>query len=72
VNWFSGNAKTSIVACIAPTALNSEESFSTLHFASRAMTVKINPKLNENVYLKVVILNFLFDEVFRQGIIPQQ
>jgi len=47
-----GNAKTSIVACVAPTALNSEETFSTLHFASRAMTVKINPKLNENVYLK--------------------
>jgi len=47
-----GNAKTSICACVAPTALNSEETFSTLYFASRAMTVKINPKLNENIYLK--------------------
>jgi len=39
--------------------LNYDETFSTLLFASRAMTVRVNPQINEEIFLKVKILRFL-------------
>jgi hypothetical protein len=32
--------------------MNYDESFSTLLFASRAMSVKINPHVNEDIFIK--------------------
>jgi len=48
-----GNSKTGMCACIAPTLANYDETFSTLLFASRAMTIKTQPKINEDILFKV-------------------
>ncbi len=49
----SGFSKTNICACIGPSLKNFEETYSTVLFASRAMTIRIDPKLNEEIYIKV-------------------
>lgn len=44
-----GNSKTTICACIGPSLENYDESYSTLLFATRAMSVRNYVKLNERV-----------------------
>jgi len=48
-----GNSKICILACISPSFLSYDETYSTLLFASRAMSIKVNAKINEDVYMKV-------------------
>jgi hypothetical protein len=42
-----GNAKTSLIVTISPSSYNSEETFSTLAFGSRAMKVQNKPVINK-------------------------
>jgi hypothetical protein len=49
-----GNSKTCIYACIGPSASNYDETYSTLHFATRAMNIKTHATLNENVDFKPI------------------
>jgi hypothetical protein len=49
-----GNCKTTICACISPSVLHYDESYSTLLFASRAMSVKTRVTLNERLEYKYV------------------
>ena len=44
-----GNAKTSLIVTISPSSYNSDESISSLNFASRAMKVKNKPIINKSV-----------------------
>eukprot|EP00358_Blepharisma_japonicum_P002121 CAMPEP_0202953118 /NCGR_PEP_ID=MMETSP1395-20130829/43595_1 /ASSEMBLY_ACC=CAM_ASM_000871 /TAXON_ID=5961 /ORGANISM="Blepharisma japonicum, Strain Stock R1072" /LENGTH=360 /DNA_ID=CAMNT_0049665653 /DNA_START=203 /DNA_END=1281 /DNA_ORIENTATION=- len=48
-----GNSKTTLYACVGPSLLNYDETYSTLLFATRAMRVKTYAKLNENVDYKI-------------------
>lgn len=48
-----GNSKTCMYACIGPTLLNYDETYSTLLFATRAMKVRTHVKINENVDFKI-------------------
>ena len=48
----SGNCKTTICACISPSLVHYEETYSTLLFASRAMNVRTEAFRNEKVDLK--------------------
>ncbi len=43
----SANYKTTICACISPSLFHYEETYSTLLFASRAMSVRTNVIINE-------------------------
>mmetsp|Transcript_8573 Transcript_8573/g.7908 ORF Transcript_8573/g.7908 Transcript_8573/m.7908 type:complete len:115 (+) Transcript_8573:285-629(+) len=47
-----GNCKTSICACISPSLLHYEESYSTLLFATRAMSVRTHVIMNEKIEYK--------------------
>ena len=47
-----GNYKTTICACIGPSMANYDESYSTLLFATRAMSIKTYVKMNERVEIK--------------------
>jgi len=47
-----GNCKTSICACISPSMLHYDESYSTLLFATRAMSVRTNASLNQKIEYK--------------------
>lgn len=49
----SGNSKTIICACVSPSTIHFDESFSTLLFAARAMNVRIHAVMNENIEYKV-------------------
>lgn len=49
----SGNIKTTICACISPSATHFDESLSTLLFAARAMNVRIHVEINENIEYKL-------------------
>ncbi|EFC35518.1 kinesin [Naegleria gruberi] len=49
-----GNAKTCLVATIGPSMWNYDESYSTLHFANRAMNVKNHAIINEVVDFKIL------------------
>ena len=55
-SYNSGFSKTNICACIGPSLKNFEETYSTVLFASRAMTIRIDPKLNEEIFIKVIFL----------------
>jgi hypothetical protein len=48
----SGNCKTTICACINPSLMHYEETYSTLLFATRAMSVYTNALINEKIELK--------------------
>lgn len=48
----SGNCKTTICACINPSLMHYEETYSTLMFASRAMSVRTNALINEKIELR--------------------
>lgn len=48
-----GNCKTTICACISPSLIQYEESYSTLLFATRAMSVRTYVTMNEKVEIKV-------------------
>lgn len=48
----SGNCKTTICACISPSLVHYEETYSTLLFASRAMNVRTEAQRNEKIDLK--------------------
>jgi hypothetical protein len=48
-----GNSKTCMYACVGPTLLNYDETYSTLLFATRAMKVRTHVKINENVDFKL-------------------
>jgi hypothetical protein len=47
-----GNCKTTICACISPSMVHYDESYSTLLFATRAMSVKVIVNLNQKVEYK--------------------
>ena len=49
-----GNSKTFLYACVGPSLLNYDETYSTLLFATRAMDVKTFAKLNENIDYKMI------------------
>lgn len=49
-----GNSKTTICACVSPSLLHYDESYSTLLFANRAMAVRTFVSLNENVEYKLI------------------
>jgi hypothetical protein len=49
-----GNCKTTICACISPSLLHYEESYSTLLFATRAMSVKTYVTMNERVEYRLL------------------
>lgn len=49
-----GNSKTTICACIGPSLDNYEESYSTLLFATRAMSVRTYVKMNEKIEYKMM------------------
>lgn len=49
----SGNCKTTICACISPSLVHYEETYSTLLFASRAMNVLSQAMINENIDIKL-------------------
>ena len=49
-----GNSKTTICACIGPSLDNYEESYSTLLFATRAMSVRTYVKMNERIEINLV------------------
>jgi len=44
-----GNCRTSLLVCLSPAAENAAETFSTLEFASRAMRVVVDAKVNREV-----------------------
>ena len=48
-----GKSKTCMYACIGPSLLNYDETFSTLLFATRAMNVRTHATLNENIDYKL-------------------
>lgn len=48
-----GNCKTTICACISPSMVHYDESYSTLLFATRAMSVKTIVNLNQKVEYKL-------------------
>ena len=41
-----GNSNTSLIVTLSPSNMNSEETYSSLNFASNAMQVLVNPKIN--------------------------
>ena len=47
-----GNCKTTICACISPSMMHYDESYSTLLFATRAMSVKTRVIMNERIEYK--------------------
>jgi hypothetical protein len=47
-----GNCKTTICACISPSMLHYDESYSTLLFAIKAMSVRTRVVMNERVEIK--------------------
>jgi hypothetical protein len=47
-----GNSKTTICACVGPSLDNYEETYSTLLFATRAMSVRTFVKMNEKIEIK--------------------
>ena len=51
----SGNTRTILIACVAPTILHTSESFSTLQFADRAKNVMLSVKANTLVDDKVLL-----------------
>ena len=48
-----GNSLTCIYACVGPSLLNYDETYSTLLFATRAMHVRTHARVNENVDYKL-------------------
>ena len=53
---YSGCSKTNLVACINGTLANYDETYSTLLFASRAMKIRVNVQMHEEIYFKVIYL----------------
>jgi len=53
LNISSGCSKTHLVACINGNLSNYDETYSTLIFASRAMKIRVNAQVNEEIYFKV-------------------
>lgn len=51
----SGNTRTILIACVAPTVLHTSETFSTLQFADRAKNVMLTVKANTLVDDKVML-----------------
>src|SRR5690606_7789776 len=49
-----GNSKTTICACIGPSLIHYEESYSTLLFATRAMSVRTYVTMNEKIEYKAI------------------
>lgn len=47
-NSLGGNTKTIMLACLSPADNNSDETMSTLRYASRAKSIKNKPKVNED------------------------
>ena len=60
-----GNAKTSLIVTISPSNYNSEETFSSLNFAVRAMKVQNKPIVNksEDYYALLIKLQEEFDKL---------
>ena len=49
-----GNSKTTICACISPSLIHYDESYSTLLFATRAMSVRTYVTMNEKIEYKAI------------------
>jgi hypothetical protein len=49
-----GNSKTTICACVGPSLDNYDETYSTLLFATRAMSVRTYVKMNEKIEYKMI------------------
>jgi hypothetical protein len=49
-----GNCKTTICACVSPSLLHFDETYSTLLFAARAMNVRTRASRNEKIDLRYV------------------
>ena len=49
-----GNCKTTICACVSPSLIHYDESYSTLLFAARAMSVRTKASRNEKIDFKYV------------------
>lgn len=47
-----GNCKTTICACVSPSMLHYDESYSTLLFAIKAMSVRTRVTMNERIEVK--------------------
>ena len=47
-----GNCKTTICACVSPSMLHYDESYSTLLFAIKAMSVRTRVMMNERIEVK--------------------
>jgi len=57
-----GNCKTTICACISPSMLHYDESYSTLLFAIKAMSVRTRVVMNERVEVKREGMNNMLDD----------
>jgi len=49
-----GNCKTTICACVSPSLIHFDETYSTLLFAARAMSVRTSARKNEKIDFKSV------------------
>ena len=52
----SGCSKTNLISCINGTLSNYDETYSTLMFASRAMKIRVNAQINEEIHFKVIFI----------------
>lgn len=51
-----GNARTSLIVCVSPSALNDTETLSTLRFGNRAKNIKNKPKVNREFTVAELLL----------------
>ena len=66
----NGNSKTSLIITISPSNINSEETYSSLNFGTRALKVKINPQKNisNNDQNPIKILRQKYNELYNKYI----
>ncbi len=64
----NGNSKTSLIITISPSNINSEETYSSLNFGTRALKVKINPQKNisYNDQNPIKILSQKYNELYNK------
>ena len=64
----NGNSKTSLIITISPSNINSEETYSSLNFGTRALKVKIHPQKNitNNEQNRLKILSQKYNELYNK------
>lgn len=67
----SGNTRTVLIACVAPTVLHTAESFSTLQFADRAKSVILTVKANAVIDEKAVLNKANIEIARLKGLLAQ-